>query len=224
VSKATGLGVSLVPWYKLIPLLGVESMTYLRNQPFDEKDFPAFSAIREQFGFLPSFFPAQTARPDMIDAEIAMTANLVLKEGALARRQKEYIFLVCSAANLSTYCVTAHCEIVRMLHLEGPEPEQIAIDYVRSNIPIPDKALLNFCAKLNSQSSKIAASDIETLRTYEFTEQQILEAILVVGWAKFANTVAFGLGTVPDFHNRRIAEELGKARAANREAQVRAAG
>jgi len=49
--------------------------------------------------------------------------------GALTRRQKEYIFLVCSAANLSTYCVTAHCEMVRMLGLEGPEPEQIAVDH-----------------------------------------------------------------------------------------------
>ena len=85
---------------------------------------------------------------------------------------------------------------------------------------LPDKALLNFCAKLNSQASKIGSSDIEALRTYGFSEQQILEAVLLVGWAKFANTVAFGLGTVPDFHNRRIAEELGKARAAHQETHV----
>src|SRR5437870_9007946 len=179
-------------------------MAYLRNQPYDEKDFPAFAAIREQFGFLPNFFPEQTARPDMVDAEIAMTANLVVKEG--------------------TYCVTAHCEIVRMIKLEGPEPEQIAIDHVHAKIPIADKGLLNFCTKLNSQPSKVGPDDIQALRTFGFTEQQILEAILIVGWAKFANTVAFGLGTVPDFHNRRIAEELGKARAAEREAQMRAAG
>jgi uncharacterized peroxidase-related enzyme len=185
-------------------------MTYLRNQPYDEKDFPVFAAIREQFGFLPNFFPAQTSRPDMIDAEVSMTGNILLKDGALERRQKEYIFLVCSAANLSTYCVTAHCEIVRMLHLEGPEPEQIAIDHVHAKIPIADKALLNFCTKLNDQPSKINASDLEALRTYGFTEQQILEAILIVGWAKFANTVAFGLGTVPDFHNARIQVALGE--------------
>jgi uncharacterized peroxidase-related enzyme len=197
-----------------------ETMTYLHTEPYDEKDFPAFTAIRETFGFLPNFFPAQTARPDMIDAEIAMTGNLLLKEGSLERRQKEYIFLVCSAANLSTYCVTAHCEMVRMLKLEGPDPEQIAIDHVHAKIPVADKALLNFCAKLNSQGSKIGPSDIEALRTYGFSEQQILEAILLVGWAKFANVVAFGLGTVPDFHNRRILEELGKARAANQESQV----
>jgi len=199
-------------------------MTYLRSQPYDEKDFPVFASIREQFGFLPNFFPAQTARPDLIDAEVALTGNLLLTEGALARRQKEYIFLVCSAANLSTYCVTAHCEIVRMLKLEGPEPEQIAIDHVHAKIPIADKALLNFCAKLNSQPSKVGASDIDALRTYGFSEQQILEAVLLVGWAKFANTVAFGLGTVPDFHNRRIAEELGKAGAESREEPLPAVG
>lgn len=199
-------------------------MPYLQNQPYDEKDFPVFAAIREQFGFLPNFFPAQTARPDMVDAEIAMTSNLLVKQGALERRQKEYIFLVCSAANLSTYCVTAHCEIVRMLKLEGPEPEQIAIDHVHAKIPVADKALLNFCTKLNSQPSKIESSDIESLRTYGFSDQQILEAVLLVGWAKFANVVAFGLGTVPDFHNRRVLEELGKARATNKDNQVSVVG
>jgi hypothetical protein len=51
-------------------------MTYLRNQPYDEKEFPVFAAIREQFGFLPNFFPAQTARPDLINAEVALTGNL----------------------------------------------------------------------------------------------------------------------------------------------------
>ena len=214
----------MIPWCRLVPPFGVGLMTYLRNQPFDEKDFPAFAAIRLQFGFLPNFFPAQILRPDLIDAEINLMAGLLLKEGALARRQKEYIFLVCSAANLSTYCVTAHCEIVRMLHLEGPEPEQIAIDHVHAKIPMADKALLNFCAKLNKQASKIGANDIEVLRTYGFSEQQILEAIVIVGFAQFANTVAFGLGTVPDFHNRRIAEELGKARAAKQGIQVQAVG
>ena len=114
--------------------------------------------------------------------------------------------------------------MVRMLKLEGPEPEQIAIDYVHSKISIADKALLNFCSKLNSQTTKMGSSDIETLRTYGFSDEQILEATLLVGWAKFANTVAFGLGTVPDFENRRIAEELGKARAENREEPLPAVG
>src|SRR5246127_5724222 len=157
-------------------------MTYLRNEPHDEKDFPAFTAMREQIGFLPNFYVAQTSRPDLIEAEVALMGTILLKDGGLSRRQKEYIFLVASAANLSTYCVTAHCEMVRMLKIEGPDPEQIAIDHVHAKIPVADKALLNFCAKLNSQGSKIGPSDIEALRTYGFSEQQILEVILLVGW------------------------------------------
>ena len=63
-------------------------MSYLRNQPYDEKDFPAFAAIREQLGFLPNFFVEQTARPDMVEAEIAMTGNLILKRGRPAAKAK----------------------------------------------------------------------------------------------------------------------------------------
>ena len=79
-------------------------------------------------------FRAQTLRPDLIEAELALIGGTMVKEGALTRRNKEYIFLVCSAANLSTYCVTAHCEIVRMLGIHGPEPERVALDHNRTNI------------------------------------------------------------------------------------------
>jgi uncharacterized peroxidase-related enzyme len=187
-------------------------MTYLRNLPASETVSSLLSAVQEKFGFLPNFFAAQTERPDLINAQLVFSDDLLLRDGGLSRKQKEYIFLVCSAANLSTYCVTAHCEMLRMMHVEGPEPEQIAVDHLHAKISVSDKALLNFCAKLNNQGPKIASSDIEALRTYGFSEQQILEAVLVVGWAKFTNTVAFGLGTVPDFQSRRVAEELGKAR------------
>ena len=63
--------------------------------------------------------------------------------------------------------------------------------------------------QLNSSPPKMRSSDVDALRTYGFSEQQILEAIVIVGFAQFANTVAFGLGTVPDFHNAKIAQALG---------------
>jgi uncharacterized peroxidase-related enzyme len=126
----------------------------------------------------------------------------LIKGGALTRQQKEYIFLVCSAANLSTYCVTAHCEIIRMLKIEGPEPEQIALDHLSTDLPIVDKALLNFSLKLNNHPLKVTQNDIDDLRTYGFNDQQVLEAVMCVGLAKLANYVGFGLGTVPDYHVR----------------------
>ena len=113
-------------------------------------------------------------RPDLIYAEVQLIGSVLIGDGALTRQQKEYIFLVCSAANHSTYCRAA-------------------------NIPVVLKALLNFAAKLNGQPMKVTSRDIDALRTYGYTDEQILEAVLMVGLAKFANFVAFGLGTAPDF-------------------------
>jgi uncharacterized peroxidase-related enzyme len=180
-------------------------MSYLREAPVDEENFPPFALSMNAFGFIPNFFRAQTMRPDLLDAEIQLMGAVLVKESALTRQQKEYIFLVCSAANLSTYCVTAHCEIVRMLGIQGPEPEQVAVDHTATNIPVSLKALLNFALKLNTQPTKVSRRDIDGLRTYGFTDEQILEAVVTVGFAKFANFVAFGLGTVPDFDSSKVA-------------------
>lgn len=177
-------------------------MTYIREAPFNEQDFPTLKLIKDDYGFIPNYFKAQTLRPDLIDAQVQLVDAILIKEGALSRQLKEYIFLVCSAANLSTYCVTAHCEIIRMLKIEGPEPEQIALDHMSTDLPIVDKALLNFTLKLNNNALKITQDDIDDLRTYGFSDQHILEAVMCVGLAKLANYVGFGLGTVPDYQSR----------------------
>jgi uncharacterized peroxidase-related enzyme len=179
-------------------------MSYVREAPLDETNYPLFADVKNTFGFIPNFYRAQTMRPDLIEAQAQLVNAILIKEGALTRQQKEYVFLVCSAANLSTYCVTAHCEIIRMLGIEGPEPEQIAIDHSAVDLPMVLKALLNFAAKLNGEPAKITNADADALRTYGYTDEQILETVLMVGLAKFANFVSFGLGTVPDFDSSRV--------------------
>src|SRR5229473_6916869 len=163
-------------------------MSYIREASLDETNYPVFAQMMNTFGFIPNFYRAQTIRPDLIEAQDQLVKAILVKEGALTRKQKEYVFLVCSAANLSTYCVTAHCEIVRMLGIEGPEPEQIALDYTAANIPIVLKALLNFAAKLNNQPTKISKSDVDALHTYGYNDDQILEIVVIVGLAKFASS------------------------------------
>jgi uncharacterized peroxidase-related enzyme len=176
-------------------------MSFVREEPLDETNYPPFTAIKNQFGFVPNFYRAQTMRPDLIEAETQLVNAILIEDGALTRKQREYIFLVCSGANLSTYCVTAHCEIVRLLGIEGPEPEQIAVDYTVADIPVAMKALLAFAAKLTNSPTRVGKQDIDTLRTYGYTDQQIMETVVMVGLAKFANYIAFGLGTLPDFKN-----------------------
>jgi len=184
-------------------------MSYISSAPGEDSDFPALLSIKANLGFIPNLFRAQTLRPDLVEAEADLAGAILLTEGALTRKQKEYIFLVCSADNLSTYCVTAHCEIVRMLQIEGPEPEQIALDHTATNIPDSDKALLDFAVKLNNRQKDVSRDDIDLLRLHGFGDQHILEAVAVVGLAKFANFVSIGLGTHPDFDSSRTVRDVG---------------
>jgi uncharacterized peroxidase-related enzyme len=179
-------------------------MSYVQEEPLTETNYPPFAEIKSTFGFIPNFFRAQSMRTDLIESELGLVDTILVKDGALTRQQKEYIFLVCSARNLSTYCITAHCEMVRILGIAGPEPEQIAVDHTATQLPLVMKALLNFAAKLTSQPTKVTRADIDALRTYGYTDQQIMESVVVVGFAKFANYIAFGLGTLPDFDNSKI--------------------
>jgi uncharacterized peroxidase-related enzyme len=190
-------------------------MSFLPQTPPDEKTAALLKGMKADVGFIPNFFRAQTLRPDFVESEAQLMGTILLKEGGLTRQQKEYIFLVCSAANLNTYCVTAHCEIVRMLGLDGPEPEQIAIDYGSTAIPIQMKALLNFAAKLNGEPASVGNHDVAALRTFGFTDKQIMETIVVVGFAKFANTVSAGLGTVPDFDSSKVVLKKADSAVAN---------
>ena len=178
-------------------------MSFIRSKQLTEHDYPPFAALKRNFGFIPNVFQAQTDRKDLIEAQMSLVGSAMHVEGALERRQKEYIFLAVSARNLSTYCVTAHCEIVRMLKIEGPEPEQIAIDHTSAKIPLRDKALINFAVKLNNAPTQLAQADFDTLRTFGFDDRHIQEAILMTAIARYANTVAFGFGAVPDFQNER---------------------
>jgi alkylhydroperoxidase family enzyme len=67
--------------------------------------------------------------------------------------------------------------------------------------------LLNFAVKLNSQPRNVSRCDIDALHTHGYSDEQILEAILVVGLAKYANYVSFGLGTVPDFNVSSVVQQ-----------------
>lgn len=179
-------------------------MSYLREIPHDEVSFPLFSEIKKAFGFIPNFYRAQTLRTDLVEAEAQLVYTALVKDGTLARKEKEYVFLVCAAAGLNTYCVTLHSEIIRMLKIDGPEPEAIALDHNATNLPMRTKALLNVALRLNNAPHEVRQADIDALRTYGYSDQEILETIAIVGVARLATAIAFGVGAVPDFENPRV--------------------
>src|SRR5260370_12900245 len=96
------------------------------------KTFAPFAIVQKSHGFIPNFFRAQTFRPDLLEAELEAVGRILLPEDALTRVQKQCILLAVSAANLNSYCVAMHCNLLRGLGMPSEEGDQIAVDHHES--------------------------------------------------------------------------------------------
>jgi len=220
---STGLNVApdfeprpIPAWQALSPdsqTSGESSGPYLRAIECSPDEFAPFAFFRERFGFVPNIFSAQTLRPDVIEAEAGTIRSVLLTEDVLTRVQKECILLVISAANLNTYCVAVHCEMLRAMGVPADDSDQIAVDHQRTPLSAADKALLDFALKLATRPLDTGREDIELLRHHAFTEEQILETVVMISLTTFLNTLQMGLGTTPDFVPRRAFKLAGPKKA-----------
>src|SRR5271163_3798915 len=171
------------------------------------KTFAPFAIVQKSHGFIPNFFRAQTLRPDLLEAELEAVGRILLPEDALTRVQKECILLAVSAANLNSYCVAMHCNLLRGLGMSSEEGDQIAVDHHESGLTEPDKALLDFAVKLGTGVSEFSRKDVVKLQVIGFSEKQILECAVVTAFNNFANTLQMGIGIEPDFEPPPIFEK-----------------
>ena len=168
-------------------------------------DSPASVVLREQYGFLPNLYRLQSVAPELLDAEVGLLETILFPEDGLSRVQKECILLAISSANLNTYCATLHSQVLNILGTPLEECDRIVEDHRQSGVAEKDRTLLDECRKLASLSGgSCRRFDPERLRTHGFTEQHIVEAVVVAGLGNFLNTLQAGVGAAPDFPPRRV--------------------
>ena len=186
---------------------GQRNGPYVRAPYLSPKTFSPFAIVQKSHGFIPNFFRAQSLRPDLLEAELEAVGRILLPEEALTRVQKESILLAVSAANLNSYCVAIHCNLLRGLGMPSEEGDQIAVDHHEANLSVADKALLDFAVKLGTRAQEFSREDVINLQAVGFTEEQILECVVVTALNNFANTLQMGLGIEPDFAPPAVFEE-----------------
>src|SRR5205085_822883 len=152
----------------------------------------------------PRVYRAQLLRPDLVEAQVQLLDRLLFSKGALSRVQKEFILLVVSTENNNSYFPALHCQTLQFIGVKAEQSQQVAIDHRRANLSESDVVLLDFARKLASSPYSFTDLDVESLRKSNFNDEQILEAVLMVGLTQFLNCIQTGLGTEPDFKPRII--------------------
>lgn len=172
---------------------------------FPEIDGPStdgFATLKRNFGLVPKVYRAQLSRPDLVEAQIHLLDRVLFSKGALSRTQKEFILLAVSAENKNSYFPALHCQTLQFLGVKPEQSQQVASDHRLANLSAGDVVLLDCARKLASNPHAFTDLDVASLRNANFTDEQILEAVLMVGLTQLLNVVQTGLGTEPDFKPR----------------------
>ncbi len=175
-------------------------MAHVTLPEFEEMD-PEIQEIArpilEKTGSLGEIFKLLAVRKDIYFATDGMIQSYLLKETELSYDIKESIALLISKENGCKMCVDVHKNIAKMLGLSEARIEEIleGIDAMHSNDA--EKELLRFCIRASQKDNyKILKKDVQHLVSLGFRESQIIEAVAIVGYFNYINTLSnvFGLG------------------------------
>lgn len=146
--------------------------------------------IQEKAGFIPNVFLALAYRPDELRAFMAYHDALILRDSGLSKAEKEMIIVATSAKNDCLYCVVAHGAILRIYAKDSKISDQIATDYTKADITEKQKVMLDFAVKTATNAVKISAADLEQLRTYGFSENDIWDIGAITALFALSNRMA----------------------------------
>ena len=83
--------------------------------------------------------------------------------------------------------------------VESDEQRQaVQGDYRNAALTQREVALLDFAVKLTKHPSDVHQEDLDALRAYGFTDEQLVDAVHCIGYFNFINRVLDGLGVDPE--------------------------
>lgn len=176
-------------------------MTSSQPQPISRFSIPEFSslpadirermlAVQEKAGFIPNVFVVLARRPEEFRAFMQYHDALMEKEGSLTKAEREMIVVATSGLNQCQYCVVAHGAILRIRAKNPLVADQIAINYRKADISERQKAMLDFAVKVSQAAHEVTEGDIEQLKSFQFSEEDVWDIMSIAALFALSNRVA----------------------------------
>jgi uncharacterized peroxidase-related enzyme len=134
-------------------------------------------------------------RPDIFAMTMNMVKTLLISQTRLPYRIKESIALLISLQNSCDMCVDEHKRIAQVLGMSAEEVERVLGGLDAMDLTDQERVLLAFCLKAGSKESyRITPTEVDAVRRAGYGDEDILEAVAVVGYFNYINTISNALG------------------------------
>jgi uncharacterized peroxidase-related enzyme len=160
----------------------------LKDLPDDIRS--RIETVQEKSGFVPNVFLALAHRPDEFRAFFAHHDALMERDSGLSKAEREMIVVATSAANECQYCVVAHGAILRIRAKNPLLADQVAINYRKADLTDRQRAMLDFAMKVSRDAAAVGEADFETLRSHDFSDEDIWDIGAVSAFFAQSNRLA----------------------------------
>jgi uncharacterized peroxidase-related enzyme len=151
-------------------------------------------AVQEKSGFVPNVFVKLAYRPDEFRAFFAYHDALMEKDSGLSKAEREMIVVATSSYNNCEYCVIAHGAILRIRAKNPLIADQIAVNYLKADIPPRQRAMLDFAMKVCREAQLIAEDDFTVLARHGFSDDDIWDIAAIASFFALSNRMAHFTG------------------------------
>jgi len=145
-------------------------------------------------GKMSNIMRVQSLHPKAMRTHMDLYLSVVYGRSKLRRPDRELLATVVSAVNDCAYCTQHHAEALQFYWKDSERIAQVLEDYGSSDLSDAQKTMLDYAVKLTGAPGGVVEQDIQRLRDVGFSDPEILDINLIVGYFNFVNRIALGLG------------------------------
>jgi uncharacterized peroxidase-related enzyme len=154
-----------------------------------------YQAAQKSMGYIPNYVKTFGLHPDVYDAWTKLISAIRSK---MRLRRYELVTFAAAMALDCTYCMLAHGAILRKNFFSADELAAIARDFRNAGLPPEEVALMAFAQRITTQAHQISKEDIDELRNYGLSDEEILDVILASTARNFFSKTLDAAGSIPD--------------------------
>tara|TARA_B110001454_G_scaffold219195_1_gene251357 strand:- start:1956 stop:2486 length:531 start_codon:yes stop_codon:yes gene_type:complete len=146
---------------------------------------PLLTGIKSKFGFIPTMFDYMAGAPTTIEAYLQL--NELVSKTSFSVSDQQIALMAVSVENECDFCVKAHKAIGKM---KGANLETLlALSEGREIVNSKDRALVDFVRLVVKERGRLTLGDQEKFIKAGFTQQNILEVMLIVSIKTLSNYI-----------------------------------
>jgi uncharacterized peroxidase-related enzyme len=146
-------------------------------------------------GYVPNHAKIFSLHPEVYDAWLKLSSAVRSK-----MRLRRYELVTFAAAMLleCTYWMLAHGALLRKNFFSADQLAAIVKDFRNAGLPPEEVAIMSFAQKVSTQAHQVSDRDIDELRGYGLSDEDILDVVLASAARNFFSKTLDALGVKPD--------------------------